>query len=149
MVEPTGGGRLASAVAELVRWATRGESLVALHGAGERAVSPTEAWLLQQLVDSGPVRMSSLAEWQGVDRSTMTAQIRRLVERGLVARETDPTDARAVLVDLTSDGRRVAQEERDRAGHVFEEAVADWDATDRDNLRRLLTRLAQRLQSRA
>jgi len=142
------GGRLASAVAEVVRWATRAESRHALHGAGEGACSPTEAWLLQQLAQSGSVRMSSLAEWQGVDRSTMTVQIRRLADRGLVSRRPDPADARAVLIDLTARGRDMVAEERNRADQIFAEAVADWDPADRDDLRRLLAKLAQRLQSR-
>ena len=48
------------------------------------ALSATDAWLLGRITDTGPVRLSALADWQEVDRSTMTTQVRRLERLGLV-----------------------------------------------------------------
>src|SRR4029078_2511418 len=49
-------------------------------------------------------RMSELAGALGVSMSTASGLVDRLVESHLVARHTDATDRRQVLVSLTADG---------------------------------------------
>ncbi|MFF0576074.1 MarR family winged helix-turn-helix transcriptional regulator [Streptosporangium saharense] len=56
-------------------------------------------------LEDGPRRMTELAEEHGVQLPTMTVQINRLEEPGLVARGADPTDARVRTVELTDEGR--------------------------------------------
>jgi DNA-binding MarR family transcriptional regulator len=57
-------------------------------------------------LEEGPRRMSELAEEHGVQLPTMTVQINRLHEPGLVTRGTDPADGRVRTVELTEEGRR-------------------------------------------
>ncbi|WP_157253303.1 MarR family winged helix-turn-helix transcriptional regulator [Nonomuraea typhae] len=57
-------------------------------------------------LESGPRRMSELAEEHAVQLPTMTVQINRLEDAGLVARGSDPADARVRTVELTGEGRR-------------------------------------------
>ncbi|GII58188.1 hypothetical protein Pth03_65770 [Planotetraspora thailandica] len=52
-----------------------------------------------------PRRMSELAEEHGVQLPTMSVQINRLEDAGLVARGFDASDARVRTVELTSEGR--------------------------------------------
>src|SRR3954454_2076744 len=92
---------LERAVPMVVRWFTRSDVRRAMLADAEPALSATDAWLLGRITDTGPVRLSALADWQEVDRSTMTSQVRRLESLGLVARATDPLDGRAVLVKAT------------------------------------------------
>ncbi|MEU4546080.1 MarR family winged helix-turn-helix transcriptional regulator [Nonomuraea dietziae] len=56
-------------------------------------------------LEHGPRRMTELAEEHAVQLPTMTVQINRLEDPGLVARGTDPTDARVRTVELTEEGR--------------------------------------------
>ncbi|MER7208762.1 MarR family transcriptional regulator [Streptosporangium sp. NPDC000239] len=56
-------------------------------------------------LQDGPRRMTELAEEHGVQLPTMTVQINRLEEPGLVARGADPADARVRTVELTDEGR--------------------------------------------
>ncbi|MEV4097310.1 MarR family winged helix-turn-helix transcriptional regulator [Streptosporangium saharense] len=56
-------------------------------------------------LEDGPRRMTELAEEHGVQLPTMTVQINRLEEPGLVARGADPADARVRTVELTDEGR--------------------------------------------
>ncbi|WP_239117304.1 MarR family winged helix-turn-helix transcriptional regulator [Planotetraspora phitsanulokensis] len=56
-------------------------------------------------LEGAPRRMSELAEEHGVQLPTMTVQINRLEDAGLVARGTDASDARVRTVELTSEGR--------------------------------------------
>jgi DNA-binding MarR family transcriptional regulator len=45
-----------------------------------------------------------------VHPSTLTGVLKRLEQRGLVVRRSDPADARRALLDLTAKGRRVDSE---------------------------------------
>ncbi|GAA3468778.1 hypothetical protein GCM10018965_033310 [Nonomuraea roseola] len=49
--------------------------------------------------------MTELAEEHAVRLPTMTVQINRLEDPGLVARGSDPADARVRTVELTEEGR--------------------------------------------
>ena len=61
--------------------------------------------LLLTLLDSGPIRMTELAARERVRTPTTTVAIRRLERVGLVKRSRDPSDMRAVLVEVTPEGR--------------------------------------------
>ncbi|MEV3903772.1 MULTISPECIES: MarR family winged helix-turn-helix transcriptional regulator [unclassified Mycobacterium] len=60
--------------------------------------------ILLTLLDQGPIRMTELAALERVRTPTTTVAIRRLEKLGLVKRSRDPSDLRAVLVDITPDG---------------------------------------------
>jgi DNA-binding MarR family transcriptional regulator len=57
--------------------------------------------ILVTLLDQGPIRMTDLAAHERVRTPTTTVAIRRLEKIGLVKRSRDPSDLRAVLVDIT------------------------------------------------
>ncbi|MEU7690362.1 MarR family transcriptional regulator [Microbispora hainanensis] len=56
-------------------------------------------------LEEGARRMTELAEEHGVQLPTMSVQVSRLEEAGLVARGTDASDARVRTVELTGEGR--------------------------------------------
>ena len=60
--------------------------------------------ILLTLLDRGPIRMTELAAHEHVRTPTTTVAIRRLEKLGLVKRSRDPSDLRAVLVDVTPRG---------------------------------------------
>src|SRR6201994_4704503 len=60
--------------------------------------------ILLTLLDQGPIRMTELAAHERVRTPTTTVAIRRLEKLGLVKRSRDPSDLRAVLVDITPTG---------------------------------------------
>src|ERR671936_676810 len=60
--------------------------------------------ILLTLLDQGPIRMTDLAAHERVRTPTTTVAIRRLEKIGLVKRSRDPSDLRAVLVDITPRG---------------------------------------------
>ncbi|OBK90552.1 MarR family winged helix-turn-helix transcriptional regulator [Mycolicibacter sinensis] len=73
---------------------------------GEKTGELTLAQLsiLITLLDRGPIRMTELAAHERVRTPTTTVAIRRLEKIGLVKRSRDPSDLRAVLVDITEEG---------------------------------------------
>lgn len=82
--------------------------------------------ILITLLDQGPIRMTELAAHERVRTPTTTVAIRRLEKLGLVKRSRDPSDLRAVLVDITPRGH---------AQHA--ESLAARRATLAERLRRL------------
>ncbi len=66
--------------------------------------------ILVTLLDRGPIRMTDLAAHERVRTPATTVAIRRLEKIGLVKRSRDPSDLRAVLVDITPRGLAVHRE---------------------------------------
>ena len=110
-----------------------------------RQLSSTDLWLLGAVTDSGPVRITDLADWQGVDKSTVTPQVRRLEARGLVSRRADPEDGRAWLLSTTEEGGRVLRDSYAAGAAVFDDILRDWNDEDRAALAALFARFADEL----
>ena len=60
--------------------------------------------VLVVLHSRGPMKLSAMAELLGVDPSTTTRMIDRMVTNGLVERQLNPNSRREVLIDLTDLG---------------------------------------------
>ena len=128
-----------------MRWASRGDVRRKLLGPAGKDLSPTDVWLLAAIDEQGPVRVSDLAAWQGVDKSTTTTQVRRLEVPGLVVRKPDPADRRAVLLTVTPRGRRARRRMAAAGAAVIQQILEGWSDDDRQTLGALLTRLADQL----
>jgi DNA-binding MarR family transcriptional regulator len=76
---------------------------------------------LAELREHGALRISVLAKSQRCSQPSMTTLVDRLEAAGYVTRSTDPTDARAVLVDITPTGLETVA----RAGEAIAEALAE------------------------
>lgn len=92
-------------------------------------------------VKEGRVRMSDLAEALGVTARNITTIVDGLEHEGLIARTPDPTDRRAILVELTPKGQECV------AGvHVMQHAIAErffapLNIEERAELLRLLVKI--------
>ena len=58
---------------------------------------------------AGPVRMSDVASALGVSTATATGVMDRMVERGIVTRESDPSDRRIVLCRMSPMGEEMVK----------------------------------------
>lgn len=132
----------------LVRWFTRSDVRRSMLANSDPALSATDLWLLGRITDTGPVRLSELADWQEVDRSTMTTQVRRLETMGLVARASDPSDGRAVLVRATRTGSARHRRTKQTARTVYEALLADWSEDDLQQAAHVAARLVETLERR-
>lgn len=123
--EGTLGTDLLGAVARLNRLAT------------QRAGMPlpsAQARLLSTIEDQGEARISDLAALDHCSQPTMTMQVRRLEAAGLVARTTDPDDARAVRIRITPAGRNTLERVREDRAAVINPYLAGLDADERRTL---------------
>lgn len=64
--------------------------------------------ILLLLFTDGPARMGFLTSSLGVSMATTTGIADRMVERGLIVRESDPEDRRVVVCKLSEKGREMA-----------------------------------------
>ncbi|MFO7165346.1 MAG: MarR family transcriptional regulator [Mycolicibacterium hassiacum] len=79
-----------------------------------------QARLLSTIEDQGEARISDLAALDHCSQPTMTNQVRRLEEAGLVSRTVDPSDGRAVLIRITPKGVETLRQARVQRGAAID-----------------------------
>lgn len=84
----------------------------------------TQASLIGYVAEFGATTQTDLADHLGIGRAQIGSVVDRLQTRGLVERRPRPDDRRVWLVDITADGREMA------------ERIAEVDAVLRAELRR-------------
>jgi DNA-binding MarR family transcriptional regulator len=93
-----------------------------------------QARLLSTIEDQDAARISDLAAFDHCSQPTMTTQVRRLEDSGLVSRITDPADARAVLISITAKGREALARVRADRGAVIDPYLESLEPADREAL---------------
>ncbi|MGY0021845.1 MarR family winged helix-turn-helix transcriptional regulator [Streptomyces sp. YJ-C3] len=79
-------------------------------------ISLPQASVLARLIGNDGLTTSDLAAAEGMRHQSMTATVAALAERELVERRRDPDDGRRLLIALTAEGRRRAEEGRQARG---------------------------------
>lgn len=126
---------------------TASRLLVAVSARSIAAVNETislpQFRLLVVLSTRGQQKVTELAEALGVNPSTATRAIDRLLEAGLVDRQTNPLSRREMLVSLTRAGHRVVRTVTRRRREEIAEIVARMPRTHRRGLVRALNAFSQ------
>ncbi|WP_222126961.1 MarR family winged helix-turn-helix transcriptional regulator [Curtobacterium pusillum] len=108
--------------------------------AADAGLSLTQLRVLAILRDRR-LRIGDLAEYLGLEKSTMTGLVARASAKGLLAREPDPDDARAVEVVLTEAGHEVARSLEAAMRDALLPLTVRLPAAKRRELRVLLERM--------
>ncbi|MEE6140091.1 MarR family transcriptional regulator [Mycobacterium sp. 050128] len=93
-----------------------------------------QARLLATVEVHGEARIGDLAAVDHCSKPTMTTQVRRLEDAGLVSRTVDPGDARAVRIRITPEGRRTLNAVRADRAAAIEPQLAMLEPADREVL---------------
>jgi DNA-binding MarR family transcriptional regulator len=93
-------------------------------------ISAPRLSVLSVLVFAGPRRIGELARIEQVEPPTMTRLVDGLVRDGLVLREPDPEDARAVRVRATARGTRALRRGRAKRLETLETTLASLSPTE-------------------
>ncbi|MFC0627660.1 MarR family winged helix-turn-helix transcriptional regulator [Kribbella deserti] len=104
-------------------------------------VSPSQARAIRVLDHHGPVRLRDLAERLHIAPRSATEVVDDLEQRGLVARQADPNDRRATLVELTAKGAEVSDGIRQARVAEADAYFRELDEADRADLVRILRSL--------
>ena len=91
---------------------------------------------LSVIVFAGPLSLADLAAEEQVRAPTMTRIVEALVQAGLVTRETDPRDRRAVRIEATEEGRAVLEAGRRRRVGAIAERLSRLAESERRALDR-------------
>ena len=114
-------------------------ALIALAGVDlDRALFP----LLVRVERKGPLAIGELAELCGRDYSTVSRQISKLENLGLVIRGVDAADARVTQAQVTAKGRAITKALDGARERLMTALLATWDKKEVAELSRLLRRLA-------
>ena len=106
--------------------------------AAEHDLSLTQLRVLGILRDRKPT-MAELANFTGLERSTISGLIDRAVQRGLVSRTADPRDRRSVRVTLTESAQRLVPEITATIGARIMPLTSQLNTAEQRRLTTLLT----------
>lgn len=132
-------------LAQLMHEARRSGSIGTLHNRAAAdlvGLNQTDWDCIDVLDWTGPIPAGELARWVGLTSGAITGVLDRLERAGLARRVSDPTDRRRVIVELTVDESRPADERQtvlhQNFGRLAAEMHAVSDEFDADQLAAIL-----------
>lgn len=85
---------------------------------------------LATISKQGPLRLAELAQLESVSAPSTTRLVAELVAKGLVSREPDPEDGRAILISITPDGEAAVTAARAARAKMIAELFVGLDPAD-------------------
>jgi DNA-binding MarR family transcriptional regulator len=104
-------------------------------------ITPAQFRALRVLRRDGVQRLSELSDHLRIAARSTTEVVDALESRGLVQRQPDPGDRRAILVELTEHGTTVLDAIREARGSEAERVFTRLSQADQDDLARILRKL--------
>ncbi len=106
-------------------------------------VSSADWRTIRIIATDGPMRIGELARLERYTAASATVLVNRLVDEGLLARRSDPDDARSKLLTVTPEGLARCDEWEDQLGGTVAPLLAALPEADRATLRAALPILQQ------
>jgi len=109
-------------------------SLLAEQSIANTGLCLTDFVALEALLHKGPLTISEIQEKVRLASGSMTAAVDRLEKLGLVVRKPSPTDRRARVIHLTTEGKRVAASCFERHAKDLEALMSPLSQKEREQL---------------
>lgn len=106
-------------------------------------VSAPQIACLLALLEGGPMALSQIAKKIMVNSSTLTGIIDRLELKGLVARTRTSLDRRVITIELTDEGRKLAENAPPPIQMKIVEGLRRLDEKEREQIIQALEKLAR------
>lgn len=116
-------------------------SSMALANQVHPGLEPAAYGLLSWLDGTGQVTAGEICDAIGLDKSTVSRQLNRLLGLGVVQRTPHPEDGRAMLVSISDEGRKRVAAARAGRQTILRQQLSHWPAEDIADFARLLHRL--------
>lgn len=110
---------------------------------GKTDLTPRQFAVLAAAAAEEDLSQTALVDATGIDRSTLADIVRRLVERGLLARRRTKTDARMYAVKLTAAGHSAMKSAGPVAETTDEKLLAALPASQRAQFVAMLDRIVE------
>jgi DNA-binding MarR family transcriptional regulator len=104
-------------------------------------LTPTRISVLLTVVREGPIRLSELAEAEGINPTQLSRAVAHLVDTGLVERLADAGDRRAAWLEPTAAGRKLTDRIRRERTDALNVALEGLAADERERIVTALTAL--------
>ena len=104
-------------------------------------LTPTRISVLLTVVREGPIRLSDLANAEGINPTQLSRAVAHLVESGLVERSADEGDRRAAWLTTTAAGRRLTERIRRERTDALKVALEGLAGDEREQILTALTAL--------
>jgi DNA-binding MarR family transcriptional regulator len=128
-------------VGHLLRRAHQRASAIFAEIVAEHRLTPTQFAALVKIRDEGNASQNRLGRLTAMDPATMQGVVGRLMARGLVTRQSDPSDRRRTLLRLTVEGEPLVDPIIDLGRRVTRETLAPLNKREQETFLRLLKRL--------
>lgn len=113
-------------------------------GRGARLSNIHVTQAVQRITATGEeATVGRIAQRMRVDPSTASRLVTQTLEAHYLRRAVSQTDGRAVVLELTDAGQKLAQGAQAYQRAVFDELTKDWTSTDRKQFAALFARFAQ------
>jgi len=99
-------------------------------------VGPAQLSALSVVVFAGPISLNDLAKAELVKPPTMSRIIDALVKEGLVRRDVNKTDRRAIVISATARGTSLMHEGRSRREQLLVELLKPLKKSDLECLKK-------------
>src|ERR1700720_3408518 len=118
----------------------------ALNQIAERSIEEaglclTDFAALEALLHKGPLTITEIQGKVLLASGSMTAAVHRLEKKGLIIPRPAPSDRRAKVLELTSEGRRIVETAFRRHAAELESAMAVLNPSEKRQLHALLKKL--------
>ncbi|MHC1757921.1 MAG: MarR family winged helix-turn-helix transcriptional regulator [Negativicutes bacterium] len=110
-------------------------------------ITLSQRYSIVEIGKAGQLSVNRLTEILGVDKSTVSKSVDKLVNIGILVRETDPEDRRSIILRLSDKGQTLFTELEKRATAYFTEVVADIPYEKREQIIEGMQYLTQALKT--
>lgn len=145
MIATRAEARIEQALIQLVRRATDPRGNANLKARAGIDLDRAAGTLLFRIEELGPVRLSEVATAAGVEVSTASRPVAKLVDQGYVARSGDPDDGRAALLTCTPAGLAVVERLRHARQEWMRDVLTEFDAVEQATFAELFERFVERV----
>ena len=130
-------------------WTVMTRSHHAVQRLAEASIARTDLCLtdfaaLEALLHKGPLTITELQDKVLLASGSMTAAVDRLEKRGLLVRKASPSDRRARVLELTREGKRLAELQFERHARDLESLMSVLSPKEKTALYSSLKKLGLR-----
>ena len=111
------------------------------------AIDRSTISILTRLNAVGPMRISALADYLGLDRSTLSRQVAAAVTSGYIDRARDPQDSRATVLAMSDLGREAFLRLQRSRNQLIADITSSMSASERALLAEALPILVRALEA--